>query len=445
MLGPYAMIPKESLWALIPMVIYIIISLRPKTHPITAAFASCVVGFVMTGQTPAMFGKLVVKSLGSTLGLIGLIIMCGAGLGAVMSEARISHTMVNWIVKYVGVKSEKRAILCVLVSTTLICGLLGTLAGGCAIVAPILIPIVAAAGLKPATVGAIFQSAGETGLIWGPFTGPTVALLAITGMSYGPMMLWAALPYGIIWLGVIYWVAIKIQNDPSYDEKYELDESESANLAVTPKEKTATIAFLVSFIALLVYSMLTKQGTAYTVFVMIMLAMVINFCSGLGTNKTLLTFGKGMGTMSGTFLLFIFLNMLMEYINYGGGFEALGKFFLSFAGSGSRAMVVILGTLVGSFGINGGAVAQLKVTNDLFLPAVQATKVPVEVWALALICGSRVTSSIYPGSNMIAPMGLARSGSIKAMLFGGWAVSMVSILFIILWAIIGMPVFFPLS
>lgn len=258
------------------------------------------------------------------------------------------------------------------------------------------------------------------------------------------VLLWAALPYGIIWLGVIYWVAIKIQNDPSYDEKYELDESESANLAVTPKEKTATIAFLVSFVALLVYSMLTKQGTAYTVFVMIMLAMVINFCSGLGTNKTLLTFGKGMGTMSGTFLLFIFLNMLMEYINYGGGFEALGKFFLSFAGSGSRAMVVILGTLVGSFGINGGAVAQLKVTNDLFLPAVQATKVPVEVWALALICGSRVTSSIYPGSNMIAPMGLARSGSIKAMLFGGWAVSMVSILFIILWAIIGMPVFFPL-
>ena len=54
----------------------------------------------------------------------------------------------------------------------------------------ILIPVVAAAGLKPATVACLFQSSGETGLIWGPFTGPTVALLAITGLSYGRMMLW---------------------------------------------------------------------------------------------------------------------------------------------------------------------------------------------------------------------------------------------------------------
>ncbi len=189
MLGDYALIPKESLWALIPMLVYIIVAFKPKTHAITSAFLACVVGAILTAQNPAMLGKLIVKSLGSTLGLIGLIIMCGAGLGAVMSDAHVSHTMVNWIIKYVGVKTEKRAILCVILTTTLVCGLLGTLAGGCAIVAPILIPIVAAAGIKPATVGAVFQSSGETGLIWGPFTGPTVALLAITGLSYGRMML----------------------------------------------------------------------------------------------------------------------------------------------------------------------------------------------------------------------------------------------------------------
>ena len=96
-----------------------------------------------------------------------------------------------------------------------------------------------------------------------------------------------------------------------------------------------------------------------------------------------------------------------------------------------------------SFGINGGAVAQLQVTHDLFASALETAKVPMEVWALALICGSRVTTSIYPGSNMIAPMGLARSESLKAMLFGGWAVSMTSILFIIIWSLVGMPLFFP--
>lgn len=44
---------------------------------------------------------------------------------------------------------------------------------------------------------------------------------------------------------------------------------------------------------------------------------------------------------------------------------------------------------------------------------------------------------------MIAPMGLARSESLKAMLFGGWPVSMTSIAFIVVWSWFAMPIFFP--
>lgn len=441
-MGPYAFIPEESLWALIPMAVYIVVSFMPKSSGLTSAFVACAAGFFLTGQTPTLFGKLVTESLGSTLGLIGLIIMMGAGLGSLMTEAGISHTMVYWIIQKIGVKTEKRAIITVILTTTLVCGLLGTLAGGCAIIAPILIPVVAAAGLKPATVGAVFQSSGETGLIWGPFTGPTVALLAITGLSYGKMMLWAALPYGIIWLVVIYLVALRIQKDPKYDEVYQLEEN-VAEIVVTPEQKRTTIAFIVTFIALVIYSMFTKPGTAYTVFVVIILMLVIGLFSKKGLSDCFKQVSKGMGSMAGIFLLFILLNIMLTYVNYGGGFEALGKLFLSMIGEGSRSLVVIFGTLVGSFGVNGGAVAQLQVTHDLFSAALESTKVPMEVWALALICGSRVTTSIYPGSNMLAPMGLARSESLKAMLFGGWAVSMVSILFIIIWALIGMPIFFP--
>ena len=444
MLVPYALIPEESLWALIPLAVYILVSFRPRVHALTIAMIACLFGYILTGQTPAMTGALVVKSLGSTLGLIGFIIMCGAGLGSVMSEARVSHTIVYWIVKYIGVTTEKRAILCVIVTTTLVCGLLGTLAGGCAIVAPILIPIVAAAGLKPATVACLFQSSGETGLIWGPFTGPTVALLAITHLSYGRMMLWAALPYGLIWLTVIYFCGLRIQHDPSYDERYELDTAEQTTLGITAQEKRVTLAFLIGFVGLLTFSMITHQKTAFTVFVMLVLALVICLFKPLDMSVMFRAFAKGMGSMAGTFLLFILLNMMLEYINYGHGFEALGKILVSFAGEGSRMMVVIMGTLVGSFGVNGGAVAQLQVTHDLFASAVKTASVPMEFWALALICGSRVTTSIYPGSNMIAPMGLARSESLKAMLFGGWSVSMTSIAFIVVWSWFAMPIFFPI-
>ena len=235
-------------------------------------------------------------------------------------------------------------------------------------------------------------------------------------MSYGRMMLWAAIPYGLIWLVVIYFVGCRIQKDPSYDEKYEISSEGSPDIEVTHREKITTIAFIIGFLILLIYSMITKQKTAYTIFVMVVLALEIMIVSGIGMTKTVNAVVKGMSTMAGTFFLFVLLDVMLQYINYGRGFEALGALFLSFVKVGSRAMVVIMGTLVGSFGINGGAVAQLKVTNDLFLNAIQATHVPMEVWALALICGSRVTTSIYPGSNMIAPMGLARSESLKAML-----------------------------
>ena len=102
---------------------------------------------------------------------------------------------------------------------------------------------------------------------------------------------------------------------------------------------------------------------------------------------------------------------------------------------------MIIGTLVGSFGINGGAVAQLTVTHEMFLPSIEVCGLPMELWAIALICGSRVTSSIYPGANMIAVMGTARSTDMKAMLLGGWAVSMVSILYIIIWSFVGPMLF----
>ena len=99
MLGDYALIPKESLWALIPMLVYIVIAFKPKAHAVTAGLLAVITGYFLTGQTPALFAKTVTKSLSSTHGVIGLIIMYGAGLWAVMSAAHVSLTFVQWILK----------------------------------------------------------------------------------------------------------------------------------------------------------------------------------------------------------------------------------------------------------------------------------------------------------------------------------------------------------
>lgn len=441
-LGTWGIIKEApSLIALIPMIIYIVLSFNEKLNQFVIILVSVIIGCILTGNGITAFSAAFAGALDSTIGEIGFIIALGTGVGAIMTKTGVSKTLCRWIVKGIGVNTQKKAIIAVELCCVVVCGLLGTLAGGCAIVAPVIIPVVAAVGLTPNTVGCLFQSSGETGLIWGPFSGPVVTLMALTGLTYGQQMLWAALPYGIIWLVVIFFVGLYVQKKTEGKYHYELAPEDSSDAEITPQEKKTSIAFLVSFIALVVYAIITKQGTHYVISVMFILSLVMVIFSHQKLTDALKDFFKGVGSAADMWVLFIALELLMNVIDAGGGFTALGNLFLNLVGEPTQTSTMIIGTLVGSFGINGGAVAQLKVTHEMFLPSIEACGLPMQLWAIALICGSRATSSMYPGSNMIAPMGSARSTDLKAMLIGGWAVSLASILYIIVWSFIG-PNFF---
>ncbi|MCL1991964.1 MAG: TRAP transporter large permease subunit [Spirochaetes bacterium] len=429
--------------ALIPMIAFIVLSFNENIDPVLNSVAAVVIGVILLGLNPMQIGSMFASALGSTLGLIGFIMAFGAGVGIQMSKTGVSQTLCQWVVDGIGVNSQKKGMLVVMICAVVICALTGTMAGGLAIIAPIVIPIVAAVGLRPSVVGALFQSSGETGLIWGPFSPPVVALVSIAGISYAQQMIWGAIPYGIVWLVVIFFVGLYLQKKNS--DVYELTEDEKKKIEITPKMKRTAIAFLVTFALLVVYAIAAGTGVSYVVFVMFVLSVVMSVFGGVGPAESTKNILTGIKNSAGFWLLFVMLECFMNVVDFGGGFAALGNIFLGLMGDdpgqGGQSLVMILGTLVGSFGISGGAVAQIAITHDLFAPALYTVGLPMEFWAIVLICGSRVTSSIYPGVNMIAPMGIARSSDLKAMLIGGWAVSMVSIVLIIIWAFVG-PAFF---
>lgn len=62
-----------------------------------------IVAAILTGQGLAGLSKIIDNSLGSFLVIIGIIIMFGSGLGYLMNKTKVSHTMVYWIVKGIGV------------------------------------------------------------------------------------------------------------------------------------------------------------------------------------------------------------------------------------------------------------------------------------------------------------------------------------------------------
>jgi hypothetical protein len=81
------------------------------------------------------------------------------------------------------VNNLKRAQIAVMASSFIIVALLGSMAGGNAILAPIVIPIVAALQMTPSTLAVLLHGAGATGLFLGPFVPPVVTTLALAKIS----------------------------------------------------------------------------------------------------------------------------------------------------------------------------------------------------------------------------------------------------------------------
>ena len=161
----------QGLLGLAPLAIYILLVFR-NVDILPATAISVLIGALISHQTLLSFGQALANSMGSFLALVGLIIMLGRGLGEVLSATGVSHTIVHRIIHGIGVDTEKKAMLGIMAACLVMVGLLGTMAGGNAIIAPIVVPIAAAVGLSRSTVGVIFQAAGEEALILGPFTPP---------------------------------------------------------------------------------------------------------------------------------------------------------------------------------------------------------------------------------------------------------------------------------
>ena len=155
-LGSWSIIQAPSLLALIPLVVMIVLIFRGKSN-VSAIMVGVLVGALLLGQDLGAMAKAFATSLGSSTALIGLIIMMGAGLGVLMSEA----------------------------------------------------------GVTPTVVATLFKVAGEIGLILGPLTGVTLITMEVTGLSYGELMIQAAIPFAVFWLAGAWVGANRAQNAPS--------------------------------------------------------------------------------------------------------------------------------------------------------------------------------------------------------------------------------------
>lgn len=437
-LGSWALVKAPSLLALIPLLVYLVMVFRNKSN-LAGLIVATVAAAVLTGQNLKALASIFATSLGSFLGIIGLIIMFGSGLGYLMNKTKVSSTLVYWIVKKIGVNSEKKGMLAVITTSIIICGLLGTLAGGNAVIAPVIIPVVAAVGLTPSAVAALFRVSGEVGLIMGPLTGVTLATMGVTGLSYGKLMLWAVIPFSIVWIGSTLYAVGRIQKKNRGIEVYEItdDMIDINSIVITKEQKRTTILFILTFILLVGFGIITKQGTTYAIIVMLILSLVVSISSKLEIDSAIDTFVEGASKMTNMFLVFILFEVMFSMINLGGGFEALGNLLTGLVSGGGKAAVMIIAALVGGFGIEAAAVAEINIVNKMFIDLVTQVNLPMEIWATAILAATRITGSVYPTANLAGQLGIARCNNMKEVLKSCWIGAAALWVWVIAWSFIG--------
>ena len=436
-LGNWALISSPSLLALLPLIIFIVFALLGKGNYL-GMFLGIIVGFFLTGQDLVSLTNAYTAAISSSTTVIGLLIMFGTGLGVLMTEARITHTLVYWIVKRIGINTRAKGKIVLILSSILVCGLLGTLAGGNAIISPILIPILAALGITPTVVAVLFKVSGEIGLIVGPLTGVTLITMQVTGLSYGQLMLYAVIPFSLFWLTGAWIGCNRAQRLTEGTEHYELssDISSIDSITPTPKEKRNTIIFLISFVGILM-----KQSTSYALTVMLLLAGIIILIAGFPVDEGVKMLSKGIGSQASTLVLLLNFTVMMDLVNAGEGFTALGNLLSGLAQSGGATALALVSAVVGGFGIETAAVLEIQIVAEMFGEMAIKAGLPMGVFAVSILAATRLTSSVYPTSNFIGQMITARCDNTKEALRANWIGAAFAWAFVLLYAFIGPMIF----
>lgn len=192
---------------------------------------------------------------------------------------------------------------------------------------------------------------------------------------------------------------------------------------------------------LVIYGVVTEQGTNYAIIVMILLMVIVAIFGRIDPKIAEERIVEGVASMADLFLIFLTIDVLLEMVTAAGGFEALSQFLQHTFTNINASAVMLISSVVGGLGIEAAAVAELQIITDMFKPMIESSGLPLQMFALSLLSATRLTGSIYPTSNMIGQMGIAQSSNTKLMLQGNWISIIPVILFMIIWSIIGLNFF----
>jgi TRAP-type C4-dicarboxylate transport system permease large subunit len=390
---------------------------------VLATLGAVVTAVVLTRSTPAALGPVLIESMGSLIALLGVIILLGAGLGEVLKRTGVAEFVVLSVVRKVGLTTQLRAQLGVMLACTILAGALGTLAGSVAIVAPIVIPLLAALGFSTTATAAMFFFSGLAGLTLSPFAPITTSIYGAAQVSWIGYVLAAGLPTALVMFGVGF-LAVR-WNQRRTAEAFPYPPERAVDLDAVqepvPGAARTTAAFLLAFLALVVYSGVTAAGATFVPVALILLIAVTGIAARRPIGELMGAVYAGASRLLGIFFLFFLLAVLFTLVDSMGVYDGVAdRFALSTMAPYLFCLVVVL---IGWVGVAGAAAAQAVLVNQVFGPLAATLGVPPAAWSVVLLAVSQTDGlGPFPNPDMIGQMGLAESRSLRWQLLSSYLV-----------------------
>lgn len=422
------------MFGVIPLLVYIVMTFA-GFHPLVATVGGLVLAAIFSGQTLLSTAQAIQAGLGSFLALVGLIIMFGGGLGEVLRRTGAAGVMVRWIMRRLRVDTPGKAVVGSMFTSFVMVAALGTLAGANSMIAPVLIPIVAAVGLTPSTLSVILHGAGATGLFLGPFTPPMVTLMKFSGLSYGQVVLYAGLPMSVVMWLVTYFMARWVQRRTAGKYAYGPEDMGGDAGDANPRAKRAAIGFAITMVTLIAYGIAIKGGATFALMVMLLSGIITGLVGGLRTVEITEAFAAGAGRLVWLFFLFVLFDPFTRFIGDMGTYKAITEALAPAAAHAGRAGFYLIAALVGMLGIPGAAVAQVKVVHEMFSGLVTQMGIPMTAWVLVLLYASQLDFFAVPTGDMIGEMGIARSKDLRSLILNGFAITAAATLVMVIRAL----------
>lgn len=415
-----------------PLVALAVLSLM-GVDIVLSVIAAIIIAMIMTSTGLPAMGAMLAKSTGSFIATVGLIIMLGAGVGEVATRTGAAVELVKFVVNRIGLSSQTRVKFGIVASSVLICGALGTMAGGNAIIVAVIIPVAAAVGLTPPTVAALMMTAGSVGLFTGPFTPSTVTILKLGGLSYPDYLLYVGLPMSAVTLLAGWFMAGRIQKMTAGKMQYHAAASprrEEEAAGELRRRKLSALAFTATIVVMAVVGVVIKAGFSFAIIVMLLVALITGLVGGLRPIQILQALYQGCGRLVWMFILYWLYNPILELMDGLHAYQGLLDYTRPLLEGISPAWLcfsIFAFNIIGH--VPGAAVAQMTFTHKIFGPMLMAAGVPPQGVTAVLLASSQVDwFGPFPSSDMFGQKGLAQSTQLKYMLYSGWAIVIANIL-----------------